>query len=84
MKLSVLKQDAELAAGDPIFCQKCNAVFNVHSQLGQQKLNMEEIKEEVDAEMEDESMQKQEADMKDEKIKVDMEEEKIVDDNDED
>jgi hypothetical protein len=31
--LKVLKEDAELASGDPIFCQKCNGVFNMYSKL---------------------------------------------------
>lgn len=26
--LSTLKNNAEIATGDPIFCKKCNAIFN--------------------------------------------------------
>ena len=63
LNLHVLKEDAELAAGDPIFCDKCNAVFNVYSKIDNNQPGLEEIKEEVDAEMEDESLQKHEADM---------------------
>ena len=55
LKLKVLKEDAELAAGDPIFCQKCSAVFNMHSKLGNPKpqLDLEEIKEEVNEDEEE-------------------------------
>lgn len=62
----ILEQDAQLAAGDPTFCQNCNSVFSKYSQLknpsdekleeekgidmGETKEELEEIKEEVDAE----------------------------------
>jgi len=56
LKLKVLKDDAELAAGDPIFCEKCEAVFNSYSTLGEKPIEkeerkLEEIKEEVDEEI---------------------------------
>ena len=55
LNLKVLKEDAELAAGDPIFCKNCNAVFNMFSKLEEKEKRLEDIKEEVDEEMEDES-----------------------------
>jgi hypothetical protein len=68
LKLKVLKEDAQLAAGDPIFCQSCKAVFNMYSKLGekQEEAKLEEIKEEVD----------EEDDVQDEEMKVDKEEDK--------
>ncbi len=33
IQLSCLKEQGELAFGDPIFCKNCNAVFNKHSQI---------------------------------------------------
>lgn len=29
--MGTLKTDGELATGDPIFCKKCGASFNIHS-----------------------------------------------------
>ena len=50
VKLKCLKEDAELAAGDPVFCEHCKAVFNMYSKLGEPKEEnkLEEIKEEED------------------------------------
>lgn len=31
--MDVLQQDAQLAAGDPTFCQNCNSVFNKYSEI---------------------------------------------------
>ena len=30
---STLKDKSELATGDPIFCEQCNAVFNINSKI---------------------------------------------------
>ena len=38
---SVLKEQGELATGDPIFCMKCEAIFNMYSVA---KGNEEEVK----------------------------------------
>lgn len=37
LNLKVLKEDAELAAGDPVFCKNCRAVFNMFSKLKERK-----------------------------------------------
>ncbi|CAI2386334.1 unnamed protein product [Moneuplotes crassus] len=55
LSLKVLKEDAELAAGDPIFCEKCNAVFNVNSKLDEKEKKLEQILE-VDEEDKEEDM----------------------------
>jgi hypothetical protein len=55
LNLKVLKEDAELAAGDPVFCANCNAVFNMFSKLEEKEKRLEEIKEEVDEEMDEEN-----------------------------
>ena len=63
LKLKVLKEDALLAAGDPIFCQKCSAVFNMYSKLGNNKTDkdkLEEIREEFNEEEEEEKVAKDE------------------------
>jgi len=36
--LSTLKNNAEIATGDPIFCKKCNAIFNSKSKIEEKKL----------------------------------------------
>ena len=38
IEFSTLKDNAELATGDPTFCQKCQVIFNIHSKV-------EEVKE---------------------------------------
>ena len=55
LNLKVLKEDAELAAGDPIFCENCNAVFNMYSLIEEKEKKLEEIKEE-DEDMEDQDV----------------------------
>lgn len=56
LSLKVLKEDAELAAGDPVFCKQCNAVFNMFSKIEEKGKQLEEIKEEVDEDMADEEV----------------------------
>lgn len=33
IRLSTLNEAGELATGDPVFCTKCNAAFNIYSKL---------------------------------------------------
>jgi hypothetical protein len=33
INMGTLKNDGEVATGDPIFCQKCSACFNIHSKI---------------------------------------------------
>ncbi|CAI2386488.1 unnamed protein product [Moneuplotes crassus] len=56
LSLKVLKEDAELAAGDPIFCEKCNAVFNSNSKLTEKEKKLAQILEVDDEDMEDEQI----------------------------
>lgn len=35
---NTLSTNAEIATGDPIFCKKCNAIFNVNSKFEERKL----------------------------------------------
>jgi hypothetical protein len=58
VQLKCLKEDAELAAGDPIFCEKCHAVLNMYSKLGDknEENKLEEIKEAANEENEDAEM----------------------------
>jgi len=76
LNLKVLKEDAELAAGDPIFCKACNAVFNMFSKLEEKEKRLEDIKEE-DEEMPEEG--KEEVEME---IPNEREEELKLDDGD--
>lgn len=74
LKLKVLKDDAQLAAGDPIFCLGCKAVFNMYSKLGEQKAEegkLEDIKEE--GKLEDIKEEVEEA----EEAEINKEEEKV-------
>ncbi len=41
----VILEDAQLAAGDPVFCQNCKSVFNKFSKIVP-KCDKEEVKEE--------------------------------------
>jgi hypothetical protein len=36
INLGCLKDSGELATGDPVFCTKCQAVFNKHSKIAEQ------------------------------------------------
>ena len=38
ISLGTLKNNAEIATGDPIFCKKCNAIFNAKSLVEEKKL----------------------------------------------
>jgi ribosomal protein S26 len=56
VKLSCLKEDAELAAGDPVICKKCHAVLNMYSKIsggGKKENKLEEIKEAANEEDDD-------------------------------
>lgn len=33
IKLGCLKDSGEMATGDPVFCSKCQAIFNKHSKI---------------------------------------------------
>jgi Mg-chelatase subunit ChlD len=88
LNLKVLKEDAEIAAGDPVFCEKCGAVFNLYSKIGgdnkiEKEKRLEDIKEEVDEdhdedmEASDEEPKDKEASSKDPK----QEEDKVVSEN---
>jgi hypothetical protein len=37
--LACLKDGAEIATGDPVFCEKCEAIFNKHSKFEDKKEN---------------------------------------------
>jgi t-SNARE complex subunit (syntaxin) len=37
INLNTLKTNAEIATGDPIFCKKCNAIFNANSKVDDYK-----------------------------------------------
>jgi len=37
LPLSVLKDEVELATGDPLYCQYCSGIFNKHSKLEDSK-----------------------------------------------
>lgn len=45
ISLGTLQSNAEIATGDPIFCKKCNAIFNVNSKVIEQKLEPQQIGE---------------------------------------
>lgn len=67
LDLKVLREDAQLAAGDPIFCENCNAVFNMYSKLEEKQKILADIKEvDEDADMEEEKIP-------DERMDVDVE-----------
>lgn len=76
LNLKVLKEDAELAAGDPVFCKNCRAVFNMFSKLEEKEKRLEDIKEEVDEEMDEENKAEDALmqDIADERIEEDKEE----------
>jgi len=38
-----LKDQSELATGDPVFCTTCQAVFNMHSKIEENKLEEKQI-----------------------------------------
>lgn len=42
IEFKTLKDNAELATGDPIFCQKCQAVFNIYSTVEEVKADGDE------------------------------------------
>ena len=46
----IIEEDAQLAAGDPVFCSECRAVFSMHSALKEkeveQRMDSEEVKRE--------------------------------------
>ena len=65
LSLKVLKEDAELAAGDPVFWKNWNAVFNMFSKLEEKGKRLEDIKEEVDEDMEEEEKHEKDVDMED-------------------
>ena len=49
----VLEEDAQVAAGDPVFCKKCNCVLNKYSKLKTAEEEKEELaKKQEDAKME--------------------------------
>lgn len=60
VNLSVLKDDAQLASGDPVFCDNCKAAFNMYSKIGQQLAAVQEHSDE-DAEEHDNSQAAQAA-----------------------
>jgi len=35
--MSVLKEESEVATGDPVFCSSCKAIFNKHSEVEETK-----------------------------------------------
>jgi hypothetical protein len=37
IELKVLKDQSELATGDPVFCKECDAIFNKHSLIEENK-----------------------------------------------
>ena len=43
--LGTLKNNAEIATGDPIFCKKCNAIFNSNSKVEEKKLEPQQDNE---------------------------------------
>ena len=43
MTLSCLKDDSELATGDPLYCTSCKAVFNKHSKVEESKHDEDQI-----------------------------------------
>ena len=41
--MSCLKDQGELATGDPVFCDKCKAIFNKYSKIEDNKEQEEQI-----------------------------------------
>jgi hypothetical protein len=39
--MSCLKDQGELATGDPVFCSNCEAIFNKHSKIEENKQLLE-------------------------------------------
>ena len=47
INLRVLKEDTQLASGDPIFCEGCRAAFNMHSKITKENFDViQELNEE--------------------------------------
>lgn len=43
VSMSCLKDQGELATGDPLFCENCQAIFNKHSKIEENKHEEEQI-----------------------------------------
>lgn len=43
ISMRCLKDQSELATGDPVFCTACQAVFNMHSKVEENKLEEEQV-----------------------------------------
>jgi hypothetical protein len=48
--LNTLKNNAEIATGDPIFCKNCNAILNVNSVVEQNQSHPQQSIEEMESE----------------------------------
>jgi len=41
--MACLKDQGEIATGDPVFCTNCDAAFNLHSKIEENKLEEQQI-----------------------------------------